>query len=110
MVTFEIISGPNVGEISDPNSGECMPNDDCTTDENGEVSWTYSGDELGTDTIISSFFNESILETVESSPVEKIWVLPPTNVPTLSEWGLIVMASILGMVGLLVMRKRKVVA
>ena len=29
------------------------------------------------------------------------------NVPTLSEWGLVAMASILGIVGLMVMRRRK---
>jgi len=34
----------------------------------------------------------------------------PTNVPTLSEWGLIAMAGILGIVGFMVMRRRKVTA
>ena len=34
----------------------------------------------------------------------------PTNVPTLSEWGLIVMAGVLGIVGFMVMRRRKVTA
>ena len=33
-----------------------------------------------------------------------------SNVPTLSEWGLIVMAGLLGIVGMLVMRRRKVTA
>jgi len=33
---------------------------------------------------------------------------PPSNVPTLSEWGLISMAGILGIVGFMVMRRRKV--
>jgi hypothetical protein len=33
---------------------------------------------------------------------------PPAQVPTLSEWGLIAMASILGIVGFMVMRRRKV--
>lgn len=32
----------------------------------------------------------------------------PTNVPTLSEWGLIAMASILGIVGFMVIRRKKV--
>ncbi len=32
------------------------------------------------------------------------------NVPTLSEWGLIAMASILGIVGFMVIRRRKVTA
>lgn len=33
-----------------------------------------------------------------------------TNIPTLSEWGLIAMAGILGIVGFIVMRRRKVTA
>jgi len=35
---------------------------------------------------------------------------PVINVPTLSEWGLIAMTGILGIVGFMVMRKRKVIA
>lgn len=34
----------------------------------------------------------------------------PSNVPTLSEWGLIALAGILGIVGFMVMRRRKVTA
>ena len=36
--------------------------------------------------------------------------LPPRNIPTLSEWGLIAMAGILGIVGFMVLRRRKVTA
>ena len=35
---------------------------------------------------------------------------PPSNVPTLSEWGLITMAAILGIVGFMVARRRKLAA
>ena len=35
---------------------------------------------------------------------------PATNVPTLSEWGLIAMAGVLGIVGFMVIRRRKVAA
>ena len=35
---------------------------------------------------------------------------PPAPIPTLSEWGLITMAGILGLVGFMVMRRRKVTA
>ncbi len=35
---------------------------------------------------------------------------PVSNVPTLSEWGLIAMAGVLGIVGFMVMRRRKVTA
>ncbi len=36
--------------------------------------------------------------------------VPPSNVPTLSEWGLIAMALVLGIVGFMVIRRRKVTA
>jgi len=42
--------------------------------------------------------------------ITEIIYLNTTNVPTLSEWGLIAMAGILGIVGFLVIRRRKVVA
>ncbi len=37
-VTFEVISGPNAGA-----AGICTVNADCTTDANGQVSFTYNG-------------------------------------------------------------------
>ncbi|GJM15008.1 MAG: hypothetical protein DHS20C13_03350 [Thermodesulfobacteriota bacterium] len=36
--------------------------------------------------------------------------ITPRNVPTLSEWGLIAMAAVLGIVGFMAMRRRKVTA
>jgi len=112
LVTFKVISGPNAGKESIPNSGECTPNNDCTTDANGQVSWTYSSVIPGTDIIVASATvnipdGEPI--NLESQPVEKIWIIT-RNVPTLSEWGLIAMAGILGIVGFMVMRRRKVTA
>ncbi len=110
LVTFEIISGPNAGLVSTPNNGECTPNDDCRTDINGEVSWTYTGGvSTGTDTIIASFEGDE-MDIIESNTIRKTWVLPPRNVPTLSEWGLIALACILGIVGFIVIRRRKVTA
>ena len=39
------------------------------------------------------------------------WDFPePEGIPTLSEWGLIAMAAILGIVGFMVLRRRKVTA
>ena len=40
----------------------------------------------------------------DDAPIE------PRNVPTLSEWGLIAMAGILGIVGFMVIRRKKVTA
>ncbi len=56
LVSFEVTSGPNVGQVSDPNTGECTVNDDCTTDGSGNVSWTYTGNGgLGVDVIVACF-------------------------------------------------------
>ena len=108
LVTFGITSGPNTGQVSNPNTGECSVNNDCTTDGNGEVSWTYtSNGTTGTDIIVSTFTNLAG-SVIESNTVEKLWV--PVPIPTLSEWGLIVMAGVLGIVGFMVIRRRKVVA
>ena len=109
LVEFEIVSGPNRGEVSDPNTGECVP-DDCTTDENGQVSWTYSTNEdTGTDVIVATVFDEQTVEFVESNTVEKIWIVPPKDVPTISQWGLIVLAGILGLAGFIYLRRREMV-
>ncbi len=107
LVTFEVISGPNAGETSDPGSGECSPNDDCTTDTSGQVSWTYTSNGIpGTDTIIASF-TDVTNEVIESEHVGKMWVGP---IPTLSEWGLIAMAGVLGIAGLVFLRRKKAAA
>ena len=106
-VKFEVIGGPNKGQMSDPGSGECTQNDDCTTDSNGEVSWTYIGEDRGTDTIIASFFDEEFQITVQSNTVVKTWTSIPRNIPTMSEWGLMVTAAVLGLIGLITILKRK---
>ena len=95
-------TGPRRRLGGGPNNGECSPNDNCTTDANGEVSWTYSSLIPGTDTIVASIGDTDI----DSNTVEKIWETVP--IPTLSQWGLIAMAGILGIVGFMVMGRRKV--
>ncbi len=41
---------------------------------------------------------------------EPSFVLAPRPIPTISEWGLIVMAGVLGIIGLIAIRRRKVTA
>jgi hypothetical protein len=49
-VDFHVVKGPNLGQRSDP--GECAANADCTTDIDGQVSWSYrSNGEVGIDYI-----------------------------------------------------------
>ncbi len=84
-VQFEVIDGPNAGEVSDPGTGECSVNDDCTSDGAGTVSWTYTGDGgAGTDTIEACFFDEAREQDV-CDTATKEWVEPeptPTSTPT----------------------------
>ncbi len=96
-VTFEITSGPNEG-LTDTD----------TTDANGEATFTFTSPRLGMDTIVSTF-DDPNLGTMSSNSVSKTWIRT-INVPTLSEWGLIAMASLLGIVGFMVVRRRQVVA
>jgi hypothetical protein len=75
-VTFTVTSGPNAGQTSGP--GECLPNADCTTDANGQVSWTYSdvARREGCDEIhVSATLQEQVVEDT----VEKCWVRPPVS-------------------------------
>lgn len=106
LVDFEIISGPNFGE-----PGECSLNADCTTDSNGEVSWTYqSGRRLGTDTIVVSFFDDEFQARVDSNQAFKTWILPERNIPTMSEWGMIATAAVLGLASIMYLIRRKALA
>jgi len=50
---------------------------------------------------------ESETDPIESDPIDSETEPEVTNVPTLSEWGLIAMAGILGIVGFMVIRRRK---
>lgn len=106
LVLFEVTSGPNTGEESDPGSGECSPNDDCTTDANGQVSWTYTSYTSGVDTITASVQSGDV--TVLSNFVEARWLGRP--IPTLSEWGLIAMAGLAGIIALVALRRKKAAA
>lgn len=90
LVTFAIDAGPNAGEVSDPNTGECVPNN-CMTNSAGQVSWTYSDSNgPGTDEITASFTN-SAQETITSQTATKEWVAasdttPPTCQLDTSGW------------------------
>jgi len=80
LVDFEVVGGPNVGQVSDP--GECSVNADCTTDAAGDVSWTYT-DTAGLedcDAILAIFVNADG-DVIESARVEKCWEPPPNTPP-----------------------------
>ena len=50
--------------------------------------------------------NERLIQGCDLLPAPP----PPAQVPTLSEWGLIAMAAIMGIVGFMVIRRRKITA
>ncbi len=108
-VDFEVTEGPNAG-LNSNTDGRCS-NPICATDANGEVSWIYVGTleaGVGTDTIVATYSAQGVDNI--SNAVEKQWIFAAKDVPTLSEWGLIAMASILGIVGFMVIRRRQVAA
>ncbi|MDQ7087608.1 MAG: hypothetical protein Q9Q13_07030 [Acidobacteriota bacterium] len=54
IVQFNILSGPNAGA-----GGTCSIHADCTTDWNGEVTFTYTGgDAVGIDEIVACFMDD----------------------------------------------------
>lgn len=74
LVSFEVLAGPNMGEVSDPNMGECVINNDCTTDVAGNVSWTYtSNGMIGMDVIAACFINAAG-EKQCANKVKKEWI------------------------------------
>jgi uncharacterized repeat protein (TIGR01451 family) len=73
LVSFSVTAGPNTGQVSNPNTGECSANSDCTTDSNGQVSWTYtSNGSAGTDTIQACFDDAG---TTKCATAEKTWIV-----------------------------------
>jgi hypothetical protein len=77
LVSFSVTAGPNNTEASDPNTGECSP-DDCTSDANGKVTWTYTGSGgIGTDTIEACFEDQDGDE--QCATVEKEWINTPPD-------------------------------
>lgn len=77
LVSFSVTLGPNAGQVSDPNTGECTANNDCTTDANGQVSWTYNGaGGAGIDTIQACFTDANGDE--QCATATKEWTEPPS--------------------------------
>jgi hypothetical protein len=75
-VSFEVTGGPNIGEVSD--DGECSVNADCTTDANGQVSWSYTSNGLiGVDTIEACFTDVNGAEHCTTATKEWIDGTPP---------------------------------
>jgi hypothetical protein len=111
-VTFNVISGPNVGV-----TGSAL------TNSSGRASFTYTSNGLlGTDTIVASFVN-SQGETVTSNQVTKTWITPPAPISMvggeivplnvlpvlLSQYGAViaVLAILLVSLGLVLVKKTK---
>ena len=69
------------------------------------INWAYFDHTLHTIGWTRGQTTELIMDDVIINAVRL-----PSNVPTLSEWGLITMAGILGIVGFMVIRRRKVSA
>ncbi|MFP8880223.1 MAG: choice-of-anchor L domain-containing protein, partial [Myxococcota bacterium] len=74
LVGFNVIAGPSCGASSDPGQGECAPNNDCTTDASGRVSWTYTKNgSTGRDAITAKFTTSQGLPA-RSSRATRSWL------------------------------------
>jgi hypothetical protein len=99
-VTFTILSGPNAGPATCSETGGSTN----TTDASGQAKCTYHDNGgAGTDQIQAS------IGAIVSNVVSKLWggAVVATNIPTLSEWGLLIMAGLLGLASLWALRRRK---
>lgn len=91
-VTFEVISGPNVGQ------GNIV-----STDANGEATFTYTGATVGIDTIEATMVDNT-QTVVSSNQVTKKWVDPNAEIPEFPTIAIPVL-SIIGM--MLIMGRRR---
>lgn len=99
-------------------AGDTVDKGNCDTDNSGEnderLCWhlqrTVGGFRCGTVIGLNvgppSAAYERIVYTAASPPAPPS---TPASIPTLSEWGLITMAGVIGVVGLLAIRRRKVI-
>ncbi len=74
LVSFSI-TGPNAGA-----PGTCSVNPGCTTDANGQVSFTYTGTVAGSDVITASFVDQA--GDTQAAVAGKLWVAADTEPPT----------------------------
>jgi hypothetical protein len=92
-IDFSVMAGPNAGEVSDPGAGECTANNDCTTDDNGNVSWTYTDTAFDVDNVdiilachtpVPPWIDQALVRVIPEIcvEVEKDWFVPPTPTPT----------------------------
>jgi hypothetical protein len=67
---------------ANPNAqGTCSPDPDCITDQNGQVSFTYTGPNAGVDAINACAFGKSSTPFTCAAAVSKTWVAPATPAP-----------------------------
>ena len=101
-VTFTVLSGPNAGPVVCSETGGTTN----TTDGNGQAKCTYHDNGgAGTDNIQAS------IGALLSYVVTKNWggsvPIVITDIPTLSEWGLFIMAALLGLASMWMLSRRR---
>jgi len=116
---------PNTNYAINPDTGvgtflSNIPDDQCNFIFNSATFNPFTGELLGTFnffpvtelTVLNPFSGNvtSIGPLPDCADGIAFVDLPPRNIPTLSEWGLIAMAGLMGIVGFIVMRKKKVTA
>jgi len=93
-VNFEVTSGPNNGSM-----------DSAQTDMQGEAEFMLSSTQPGTDVIVARFTN-AVGDSFVSNDATVTWegqaMVPQVPVPTLGTWGVIILASLMGSIGILV--------
>ncbi len=99
-------------------AGDSVEKNNCDTDSSGanneRLCWHLQEDTGGYRCGIIGNNEGDLNSGPQAEAYERVVYMvskePPAQVPTLSEWGLIAMAGVLGVVGFMVMRRRKVVA
>ena len=102
-VAFAVVSGPNAGA-----SGTCSVNANCTTDANGQVSFTYTGaGGVGIDQIQACFEPPEDGGEICSQLVTKEWVPGVQPIPAIGLLGALSFMALLGGSGVLASRRNR---
>ncbi len=97
---FVILAIPEKGisGVAIPPTGCCIgPNDECVNFDGGAVAC-----------LVGSVVEDGTCSVEGPGGICSVVIPGPAPIPTLSEWGLIAMAGVLGIAGFMIIRKRKV--
>jgi hypothetical protein len=96
-INFSVLSGPNAGTTGSS-----------VSDVNGDATFSYTGSIVGVDNLQACFTPSTKAALICSNTLNYEWTTGSTNIPTMSQWGLILLAlALLGVGTAYILRKKE---